>query len=157
MILAIFFIFGLLIGSFLNVLAYRISIAETVLGRSFCPKCKKQISWYDNVPLLSFILLRARCRNCKKKISWQYPLMELFTAVIFAGIGAKFFDTVEISSWIETGYYLVMASSLIVIFIYDWLYMEIPGAVLWPAIFFAVGLNLWLGWEGRRGVGGFGV
>ncbi|MDQ1284251.1 MAG: leader peptidase (prepilin peptidase) / N-methyltransferase [Patescibacteria group bacterium] len=156
MTIIIFFIFGLIIGSFLNVLAYRISIAETILGRSFCPKCKKQISWYDNVPLLSFILLRAKCRNCKKKISWQYPLMELFTAAIFAGIGAKFFDAGVAVSWIETGYYLTMASALIVIFIYDWLYMEIPGIVLWPAIFAAVGFNLWLDWNGVSDLGEFG-
>lgn len=77
-------VIGLVFGSFLGALTYRlpknISIAR---GRSFCPKCKEKIAWFDNLPLLSFLLLRGKCRNCKKKISWRYFLTELFTALIF--------------------------------------------------------------------------
>lgn len=156
MTLAIFFISGLIIGSFLNVLVYRVSMAETILGRSYCPHCKKGIAWYDNVPLLSFILLRARCRDCQKKISWQYPLVELGTAVLFLAVGAKFFDALEINSWVETIYYLGVVSSLVVIFVYDFLYMEIPGAVLWPAIWGVIGFNLWFDWNGGHDVSSLG-
>jgi prepilin signal peptidase PulO-like enzyme (type II secretory pathway) len=77
------FLFGLAIGSFLNVVIWRAKNGESLLGRSLCPRCKKQIVWYDNIPLLSFILLRGRCRNCRKTISIQYPLIELVTALLF--------------------------------------------------------------------------
>ena len=83
----IFFIFGLIIGSFLNVVVYRLKDAETILGRSFCRHCKHTIRWYDNIPLLSFLFLRARCRDCDEKISWQYPLLEAVTGILFAEIG----------------------------------------------------------------------
>src|SRR3972149_5315706 len=90
-ILIAFFIFGLIIGSFLNVVVYRLRDAETLLGRSFCRHCKHQIRWYDNIPLLSFILLRGECRDCQNKISWQYPAVELMTGALFALIGFLFF------------------------------------------------------------------
>jgi len=69
----------------LNVCIYRMSreISIRKPERSFCPHCKKTIPWYDNIPILSFILLRARCRFCKGKISWQYPAVELLTAIMF--------------------------------------------------------------------------
>lgn len=76
-----FFIFfvGTLIGSFMNVVVLRLPKGQDVVfERSGCPKCKNQISWYDNIPVLSFLFLRAKCRNCKKPISFQYPLFELW-------------------------------------------------------------------------------
>lgn len=76
-------VFGLLIGSFLNCLIWRLYKEESILGRSYCPQCRKQIVWYDNIPLLSFIVLRGRCRHCHKKISWQYPLVEFITGALF--------------------------------------------------------------------------
>jgi len=76
-------IFGLLIGSFINCLAWRLYKEETIFGRSYCPKCLKQILWHDNIPLLSFILLKGKCRSCSEKISWQYPLVELATGLLF--------------------------------------------------------------------------
>ncbi len=79
------FLFGLLIGSFLNVCVYRLPRDLSVVHpRSFCPACEKRIAWYDNVPLLSFILLRARCRNCGEPIPWRYPVVELTTGILFA-------------------------------------------------------------------------
>lgn len=79
-------LFGLTIGSFIGALTYRfphgISIAD---GRSFCPKCKVKISAYDNIPVLSYLLLKGRCRNCGKKISLRYPLIELGTGLLFIG------------------------------------------------------------------------
>ncbi len=78
------FILGLCVGSFLGALSFRIPKGKSILkGRSFCPFCNEKISWYDNIPLFSYILLFGRCRNCKKRISLRYPLIEIFTAFIF--------------------------------------------------------------------------
>lgn len=81
---AMAFLFGLLIGSFLNVCVYRLPRDLSVVApRSYCPECKKGIAWYDNVPLLSFVLLRGRCRYCAARIPWRYPLVELATGLAF--------------------------------------------------------------------------
>lgn len=142
--LFIFLISGLIIGSFLNVVVYRLHTAEEFFfSRSKCPHCSKLIRWYDNIPVFSFIVLRARCRDCDKKISWQYPLVEVLTALIFTAIGWKFFDPLQVEMWLPTAYYLFISASLIVILAYDWLHYEIPSAVLWVAIFLAVAFNLW--------------
>lgn len=75
---------GAIIGSFLNVLIYRLPRGENfVLSRSHCPHCDTLIRWYDNIPIVSFIVLRGRCRQCKESISWRYPLIEFATAAIF--------------------------------------------------------------------------
>lgn len=77
--------FGLIIGSYLTSYTYRFTgiFGGVIKGRSRCPKCKKIIAWYDNIPVLSFSLLKGRCRNCGKKISLRYPLTEFFTALCF--------------------------------------------------------------------------
>lgn len=78
-------IFGLLIGSFLNVCIHRWPRDLSVVRpRSACPECGKQIAWYDNIPILSYVLLRARCRQCGAGIYWRYPVVELLTALSFA-------------------------------------------------------------------------
>jgi len=143
----IFFTLGLLIGSFLNVLVYRLNVAESfATGRSHCPHCKKTIAWYDNIPLISFILLKFRCRSCKEKISWQYPLVELGTGIIFALIGWKFFALTDSTTWFRAFYYLATSGALVTILVYDFLYLEIPSLVLWPAIGFSIVCNLILDW-----------
>jgi prepilin signal peptidase PulO-like enzyme (type II secretory pathway) len=147
MITVIFLVLGLIIGSFLNVVIYRLDMAETLMGRSHCRHCKTQISWYDNIPFFSFLLLRARCRKCEKKISWQYPIVEAATGIVFAIIAWKFFVLLDTQSWFLTGYYLIAFSALIVIFVYDLLHMEIPMVVLWSGIFFAILCNLILDWN----------
>lgn len=88
---------GLFLGSFANVLIYRIPKDESILlPRSYCPNCKKPISWYDNVPVLSYILLRGRCRSCKSPISLQYPVFELLTAITIVIIWFRFNYTINL-------------------------------------------------------------
>lgn len=83
-------ILGLAVGSFIGALTYRLPRRKDIfLGRSFCPKCKKKIFWYDNIPILSYFLLGRKCRNCKEKISWRYPAIELATGIGFVIIGSN--------------------------------------------------------------------
>ncbi|OGG57426.1 hypothetical protein A2853_03625 [Candidatus Kaiserbacteria bacterium RIFCSPHIGHO2_01_FULL_55_17] len=116
-----FGIFGLLIGSFLNVLTLRWG-SRSLTGRSACESCKRQIAWYDLVPVLSWIVLRGRCRSCGKSISLQYPLVELVTGAIFALIGAA---PVSLSQQLLA---LPIAGLLIAIAVYDLHHTIIPDA-----------------------------
>lgn len=83
------FIFGLIIGSFLNVVSIRFSPGQKLFdskiigGRSHCLSCRKQLNWYELIPVLSFVFLRGRCSSCKKRISWQYPVVEILSGLIF--------------------------------------------------------------------------
>ena len=79
-----FVLLGLIFGSFIGALTFRLPKRISIKkGRSFCPECKLKISWYDNIPLVSYIFLGGKCRNCKKKISLRYPLIEASTAILF--------------------------------------------------------------------------
>ncbi len=85
------FLFGLLIGSFLNVCIYRLPKEESVVRpRSRCPHCGHPIRWYDNIPVVSFVWLAGRCRDCGAAISFLYPAVEIITAVLFAVIAARY-------------------------------------------------------------------
>ena len=87
----IVFIFGAAVGSFLNVCIYRMPQELSIIKpRSFCPNCKKTIPWYDNIPLLSYIILGAKCRFCKVKIPVQYFIVELITALMFLALFNRF-------------------------------------------------------------------
>jgi len=82
---------GAAVGSFLNVVALRqLADEEFVKTPSHCPKCNYRLQWYDNIPILSWLLLGAKCRNCKAPIHWQYPLVELITGLLFVAIGWQF-------------------------------------------------------------------
>lgn len=76
-------ILGLIIGSFLNVLILRLPEGKSLLGFSKCPRCNKRISWFDNIPVLSFFILAGRCRNCRARISGQYPIVEISNGLLF--------------------------------------------------------------------------
>lgn len=85
--LAVLFVFGLVFGSFFNVLIYRLPRDLSVVHPgSHCPQCDQPIKWYDNIPLLSYVLLGAKCRHCHAPISLRYPLVELAGGLIFAGV-----------------------------------------------------------------------
>ena len=80
-------IFGILIGSFLNVCIYRIPRKESIVfGASHCTKCGNRIKWYDLIPIISYLILRGKCRVCKEKISLQYPLIELTNGLAYFGL-----------------------------------------------------------------------
>jgi leader peptidase (prepilin peptidase)/N-methyltransferase len=77
------FIFGAIVGSFLNVCIFRIPEGESIVKPlSRCPQCKTPIRFYDNIPIISFLILRGKCRDCGERISWQYPAVELITAIL---------------------------------------------------------------------------
>jgi prepilin signal peptidase PulO-like enzyme (type II secretory pathway) len=89
------FVLGLVFGSFITALTWRFPKRISIIrGRSICPNCKKQIAWYDNIPVLSYIILRGKCRNCARKISWRYPVIELITAIGFVLIGFQIFHLI---------------------------------------------------------------
>ncbi len=83
-IYTIVFLYGIVIGSFLNVCILRIPAGESIVtGRSHCDNCKTRIKWYDLIPVLSYFLLRGKCRNCKVKISIQYPMIEALNGIVY--------------------------------------------------------------------------
>jgi len=118
-------LFGLTAGSFLNCVVYRLENNQSFLtGRSFCPKCKHVLAWYDLMPVLSFLLLGGKCRHCQKKISFQYPLVEIAVALLFLAI---FYYRLPVFSYF-------LSLFLIVIFIYDLKHYLILDKVIYPAI-----------------------
>lgn len=124
------FIFGLIVGSFLNAYIYRLSVNKSVSqGRSFCPHCHQTLAARDLVPVVSFVMLRGRCRYCHGAISWQYPLVELTTALAWLGLYLYFGFT------LLTVVYALWTAILIVIFVYDLLHQLILDRVTIPAGF----------------------
>jgi leader peptidase (prepilin peptidase)/N-methyltransferase len=117
-------IMGLLIGSFLNVLIYRLPRKRSVVtGRSKCPQCNRTIRWFDNVPVVSWIVLGGRCRYCRSRIPLQYPVVELLSAGI-AGLVVHFLGLTLEALWI----YCFLAVLLVITFI-DWFHQIIPDAL----------------------------
>jgi leader peptidase (prepilin peptidase)/N-methyltransferase len=130
------FIFGLIVGSFLNVCIYRIPREESVIyPPSHCPNCGERIKPYDNIPVLSYLILRGRCRNCGARISLRYPIVELLTGVLTSFVFCKFgfsFDTL---------YYLLFVYYLIVVSFIDLDTIEIPVKLSYFALIFGIFLS----------------
>lgn len=151
-----FFILGLAVGSFLNVLVCRLKEGETLFGRSMCRHCQHLIRWYDNIPLVSFLILRGKCRDCKASFSWRYPMLELVTAVVFALVGYFYFDVGIEETWLETLWLLGVMTMFLGIAAYDMMHMEIPislliGVFVWTVLYFAVDFQGFvLSWSGRE-------
>ena len=92
---------GLFVGSFLNVVIYRVPRQESVVTpRSRCPQCETQLAWYDNVPAVSWVALRGRCRTCEARVSVRYPLIELTTAVLFGVMAWRFGPVWELPAFL---------------------------------------------------------
>jgi prepilin signal peptidase PulO-like enzyme (type II secretory pathway) len=141
-----FFIFGTIFGSFINCLVYRLHSEKTMLGRSFCPKCKHILGFFDLFPIFSYIFLKTRCKYCKNKISVQYFLVELFTGIIFSfGYWFYFINKIGLENNILfLIFYLVISFFLIIIFIYDLKYYLVLDVVVWPGIIIAFLYNFFL-------------
>ncbi len=122
------FIFGTLIGSFLNVVAARYNTGMKLGGRSKCFSCSKTLTWIELIPILSFLALGASCRRCKSKISWQYPIVEAGVGLLFALI-FWYFPPVTSAASFTTLFYLIITSILIVITVYDAKHKIIPDSL----------------------------
>jgi leader peptidase (prepilin peptidase)/N-methyltransferase len=123
MTLLFVFVAGLFIGSFLNVLADRLSRGESAIGgRSYCEKCKKTLKWHDLVPLLSFIFLGGKCRYCHVRLSLYYPIIELTTGIMFVlALSISGFNIYGsgILNYFNLIYFIFLFSALVVIFFAD--------------------------------------
>ncbi|MFP4145846.1 MAG: prepilin peptidase [Phycisphaeraceae bacterium] len=157
----LFFAYGAAIGSFLNVVIYRLPAGESLVRpASHCPRCQHGLAWYDNIPIFGWLLLRGRCRYCGEPISVQYPLIELLTATSFAGLYAFYYLTPLRPVFAEAGLFatwpamvaqLVLIGCLIAATLVDIRLFIIPLAIPWAAA--AVALVLLplaaaLGWQG---------
>ena len=126
-------ILGAMVGSFLNVVIHRVPLEESIVfPNSRCPSCGAAIAFYDNIPVLSYLMLRGKCRRCTKHISFRYPAVELLTALMFVAVAwhdglsfALFFD-------------LVFTSALLALVFIDAEHMLLPNAITYPGIVFAV-------------------
>lgn len=128
------FVFGLIIGSLINCFVYRLNetnLKSFLIGRSYCPQCKKKLRWYDNIPLISFVLLKGRCRFCHKQISIHYPLVEFVCGLVSVVVYFTFKGNLEVLLL-----NLVISYVLIALFVSDLRYMTVPDHLTYPAIFF---------------------
>jgi leader peptidase (prepilin peptidase)/N-methyltransferase len=119
--------FGLAIGSFLNVVIYRVPRKESIVTpRSACPSCGTELAAKDNIPVLSWLFLRGKCRTCGASISWQYPVVEMLTAGLFAGVAGRFgYD------WAVPAY-LALFAGLVALSWIDVERMLLPKAIVYP-------------------------
>ncbi len=154
---SIIFLLGLAVGSFLNVVIFRMeSGGKIVNDRSRCMSCGHILAWHDLLPVLSFIFLKGKCRYCGEKISWQYPLVELGTGILFIILisnikfqisnqypisNIQFLDNIQYSI-LSLLFWFFITSALIVIFVYDLRHYIIPDKVIYPAITVVFGYNL---------------
>ncbi len=145
-------VFGLLVGSFLNVVISRRGVLDwrerrTLGGRSACPRCGHHISWYENIPLLSWIALRGKCRGCGQSISWQYPLVELATALLWAAVAA----TSDAVPELVTG--IVLMTVLVPVTVIDLQHRIIPDEINYAAAWLGLACSLGFGPRERFAAG----
>ncbi|MEM1098815.1 MAG: prepilin peptidase [Planctomycetota bacterium] len=136
-------LWGACVGSFLNVVVYRVPEGLSVVSPpSRCPQCEKKLAWYDNVPILGWLWLRGKCRNCKMKISVQYPLVEAFTAMAFAGLTWAYYftglrpvfsDAGLLATWPVLGVHLTLLACMIAASVIDAKLYIIPLGIVWTA------------------------
>ncbi len=150
-------LFGLALGSFANCLIWRLYRQEKISGRSYCPRCSKQLFWYDNIPLLSYLFLRGRCRFCRERISWQYPAVELAVAALFVffwlqRLDFTYLNIEELSAavqapyfWLGLGRDFLASWVLTVILVFDLRFYLISNLVVVPASLAFIVINLLLG------------
>lgn len=123
-------LFGACIGSFLNVCIYRLPLGRSVVApRSHCPRCRKQLSWYDNIPFLSYIILQGHCRHCGEKISARYLIVEGLTALLSVATYAHFQNLPEYLI-----YFCFLVAPLIVVTFIDLEHKLIPDVISIPGI-----------------------
>ncbi|MEK6790236.1 MAG: prepilin peptidase [Deltaproteobacteria bacterium] len=128
-VLIVPFVFGAVVGSFLNVCIYRIPAGRSIVfPGSSCPACGQAIAFYDNIPVFSYLLLRGRCRRCAAPFSFQYPLVELLSAVFATAL------FIRSGASVETLIYFVFISALIVITFIDLEHRIIPDVISLPGI-----------------------
>jgi leader peptidase (prepilin peptidase) / N-methyltransferase len=136
--------FGAVAGSFLNVLIYRLPLGRSVVWpSSACPHCGRELTWYENVPVFSYLALRARCRTCRGSISVRYPLVEALTAAMFAAAWWYYGPGVLLASR------LVFGCALVVLFAIDLEHHLLPNAITLPGIVAGFGFSLFTepGWQ----------
>lgn len=134
----VIFIFGTIIGSFLNVVIYRLNTGLSIKsGRSRCFSCNKTLAWYELIPIFSFLIQKGRCRTCHSRVSIQYLLVEFFTGALFVissqVVAFNFFYS---SFGIATlfGFYVILESILIVLFVYDLKHKILPSSILYSFV-----------------------
>ena len=135
------FIIGLVLGSFLNSLVYRLAKNLPLWERSICPHCQKQLLSKDLIPLVSFFILKGKCRFCQELISWQYPLVEFLTAALFV---LAYFNYGVINWYLLSD--LLYIFILLFILLFDLKYYLILDQIVWPALVIAFIFNLILGY-----------
>jgi prepilin signal peptidase PulO-like enzyme (type II secretory pathway) len=152
-IYSLVFVFGLMIGSFLNCFIWRLHKNEGMWNRSYCPKCRQKIAWYDNIPLFSYLILRGCCRHCHKPISCQYPIVEFLTGVLFLFsfwlnmqlLGDSYYLDYKFLVLILRDWFII--SVMTIIFIYDLRWFLILDRVSLTSSLIIFGMNLYLGFS----------
>lgn len=135
------FSFGVIIGSFLNVVVLRYKTGRTIGGRSFCFSCGKSLKATELIPILSFVFQKGRCRSCRTPLSWQYPLVEFATGLVFLIVYYKTILDFPNISLLDMPFYFFVFSLLIVISVYDIKHKVVPDLI---AFIFAACSFIWM-------------
>jgi leader peptidase (prepilin peptidase) / N-methyltransferase len=126
-------IFGAVIGSFLNVVIHRVPREQSIVfPNSACPSCRNSLRFYDNIPILSFLILRGRCRSCRNPISIRYPVVEAITAILFVLV------TIQNGTSLALLFDLVFVAALIALIFIDAEHMILPNVITYPGMVFAI-------------------